>query len=345
MNYQAWYEKYRPKTIKEIILPNSDIRENIESFYNDSFIRGNVLSYGAAGFGKTSVSEILIHKIIKSREDLYILGRKTDDVEDLKRWLQQRPVHSKQKIVKVEEMDRLSSQAQIILKDGLMEKYQNNCAFLATTNNPEKIDPALLTRFNTKINFKELPAMEVQLRLMWILSQEKIQFEEKDLEKFVKQFLSRGMRDMINNLELASIGGTFNLDKINSFVGVSDSEDNIIQYIVYLMKYLETKQPEQILTIIKDAKSDEHFWTYYEYMLKILKFDLRINFDYIFESLLKSDLNLFQNNICMEYYQNLDLKRFKSMHLISMVNDMMLSIYSLKGGIYKKIDDNVHIIE
>lgn len=344
MNYQAWYEKYRPKLIEDIILPNSDIRENLTQFYNDSFIRGNVLSYGPAGFGKTSINEILIHKIIKSREDLYILGRKTDDVEDLKRWLQQRPVHSTQKIVKIEEMDRLSSQAQTVLKDGLMEKFQNNCSFLATTNNPEKIDSALLTRFNTKINFKELPAMEVQLRLMWILTQEKIEFDEPDLETFVKQFLNRGMRDMINNLELASVGGSFNLNKISSFVGVSDSEDNIIQYIVYLMRYLETKTPAEILEIIKDAKSDSHFWTYYEYMLKIFKFDLRINFDYIFESLLKSDLNLFQNNICREYYQDLEMKRFKSMHVISMITDMMLSTFNLKGGISHKIEKEVHII-
>ena len=332
MNYQAWFEKYRPKDIDSIILPNEDIATTLNLFYDNEFVQGNMLSYGPAGFGKTSVSEIMIHKIIKSREDLFILGRKTDDVEELKRWLQQRPVHSKQKIVKIEEMDRLSQQAQTVLKDGLMEKFQNNCAFLATTNKPEKLDPALLTRFNTKINFKEIEASAAVHRIKFILDSEKIEYNTEEVQQFVNQYIKRGMRDMINNLELASVGGKFIPSKIQSFIGVSDNEENITKYIIYLMQYTSTKTPQEILNLIKDAKSDEHFWTYYEYILKLFKFDLRLSYDYIYDTLINSELDLSSKNIAIEHYQDLDIKRFKSLHTIHMINQMMIGLYRYNGG-------------
>ena len=209
-DYKAWFEKYRPITINDLVFPNKEIQKTLTEFYDQEFIRGNILAYGPPGHGKTSLNEILIHKIIKDPNDIFILGRKTEDVDNLKRWLLQRPVRSNQKIVKIEEMDRLSYQAQIVLKDGLMEKFQANTSFLATTNTPEKIDPALLTRFNVKINFINLPPDLIYPRLAYILQQENIQFDPEDLRKFIEKYHSRGLRDLINNLELASRDGHLN---------------------------------------------------------------------------------------------------------------------------------------
>ncbi len=336
MSYKAWFEKYRPITMDEVIFPNTDIKEVIESFYNNGFISGNILSYGPPGFGKTTVSEVLIHNVIKDRNDIFILGRKTTDVDELKKWLQQKPVHSKQKIVKIEEMDRLSSQAQIVLKDGLMEKYQATTTFLATTNNPEKLDPALLTRFNTKINFGELPKEGIKERLSFILKSENVVFSDEELEVFVNKYKKRGLRDLINNLELASHDGIFKPSRIDSFIGVSDSEDNIIQYIVYLMKYSESKSQEEVLGLLKNLKQDAHFWQYYEYIIKTFKMDLRINFDYIMDGLLDSDLDLMQQTIIRNAYQDLELKRFKSQHIIAMIADLLQNIYYQKGGLSKE---------
>lgn len=337
MSYKAWFEKYRPITLDDVTLPNETIKKTLEVFYNNEFINGNLLSYGPAGYGKTSINEVLIHKIVKSRDDIFILGRKADDVDNLKRWLQQSVVHSRQKIVKIEEIDRLSSQAQTVLKDGLMEKYQHNCAFLATTNKPEKLDPALLTRFNTKINFMELPREGIINRFMYILEQEKITYKPEDIEQFVDTFIGRGVRDMINNLELASNTGVFDPSTITSFIGTSGDEKLIADYIIYLTKYVESKSKEDILKLIKSPQSDTHFFQYYEYILKLFKSDLRMNYDEIFHQLQDANLNLFYDNIVKEYYQNLDLKRFKGMHVIAMINSLLMTIYQQNGGIVSKI--------
>lgn len=330
-DYKAWFEKYRPKEIKDVVFPNQDIHDVLVGFYDNEFISGNVLSYGPPGFGKTTISEVLIHRLIKDRNDIFILGRKTEDVDNLKRWLQQRPVGSGQKIVKIEEMDRLSSQAQVVLKDGLMEKYQHNTAFLATTNSPEKIDPALITRFNTRINFGELPPDKILPRLEAILLAEGIQYNQPDLVKFVNDYHKRGLRDLINNLELASTTGTFNTKILESFVGISGNEDLVSQYIVYLVQYAESISYDKLQEIIKDPKSDSQFFTYYDYMLKVFKNELRLNYHAIYSTLHDSNLDMTAKNIVDEYWQDLELKRFKHTHTISMMHELLLNVASQKA--------------
>jgi len=326
MMYKAWFEKYRPRELHEVVLPNDDIKTVLDKFNTNEFIQGNILSYGPAGYGKTTVSEVLIHKIVKNQNDIFILGRKTDDVDNLRRWLQQRPVASKQKIVKIEEMDRLSNQAQVVLKDGLMEKYQHITSFLATTNNPEKIDPALITRFNTKINFSKLPADGVHLRLKYILDTEKVIYSDDDLQLYIQKFGQRGLRDLINNLELASISGTFNPSVLEAFSGVTQNENNVIEYITYLVKYAETKDTEVIKNLIKDPKSDQQFFTFYDYCLKIFKSELGLNYHMIYKELSESDLDMSAKNIINKYWQDLDLKRFKATHTVSLIHDLILNI-------------------
>jgi len=332
MMFKAWFEKYRPRSIDEVIFPNENIEKVIRTFYNNEFINGNILSYGAAGLGKTTINEVLINRIVKNRVDIFILDRKIDSVDELARWLQQRAASSKQKIVKIEEIDRLSAQAQVVLKDGLLEKYQATTAFLATTNNPEKMDSALLTRFNTKIHFTDLDENKIFERVKFILDSEKIKYHLEDLKKFVSSFKTKGLRDIINNLELASVSGIFDPSIINSFIGVSDTEDNVINYAVYLIKYFETLGVGLELDIIKDAKNDQHFFTYYEYILKVFKSDLHLNFDYIFKGLIDSDLNLLHQKTIQEFYQDLELKRFKTLHFLTMFAQILENIFEAKGG-------------
>jgi DNA polymerase III gamma/tau subunit len=330
-NYKAWFEKYRPKVLGEVVFPNQDIQNIITRFYEQEFISGNILSYGPAGLGKTTISEVLIHKIIKSPSDLFILGRKTEDVDNLKTWLMQGVVHSNQKIVKIEEMDRLSSQAQIVLKDGLMEKYQHNTTFLATTNNPEKIDPALITRFNTRINFGGIPQEMIISRLETILKTENVSYHDEDLEKFVNDFHKRGLRDLINNLELASREGLFNPKIIDSFVGISGNEDLVVQYIEYLVKYSDSKSKDEINTIIDNPKADSQFFTYYDYLLTVLKNELRLNYHAVYDKLFSGDLDFSAKNIIEDSWQDLELKRFKSTHVVALLHDLILNIYNQKG--------------
>ncbi len=189
----------------------------------------------------------------------------------------------------------------------------------------------ILTRFNTKINFKDLPTNGLNLKLAFILKEEGIHFDADVLQNYIDRYKQRGLRDLINNAELASVSGTFKPETIGSFTGSSESETLVIQYIIYLVKYLESKTSDEIQKVIKDVKSDPQFFTYYEYMLQVFKSDLSINFDTIYKELSESDLDLTAKNIVNDFWQDLELKRFKSTHTVSLINSLIVNIKEQKG--------------
>jgi len=338
--YQAWFEKHRPKNIEELIFPKSlngeekdpkYVKEIFTTFYNEEFIRGNVLSYGPGGFGKTSLNKILQSKLIKHPNDIFILDRKVESVDKLKVWLQQKPAQSRQKVVIIEEMDRLSDQAQIVLKDGPLEKYQDRVSFLATTNNPQKLDPALVTRFNYRLHFKDLDEEQTLNRIKNILTIENISFEEESIKSFVKTYLKRGLRELISNLEVNSVTGSFVFD-VNKALNLTGNEDYIIQTIAWLLTTLNTYQKDKVNEIVSNINSDQTFSQYYTYITKLIKTDLLLNYDYIYKNLIENDhLDFGMKSIIIEDYQNIDVVKMKNFHFLGTVSKCMMDIFNRKN--------------
>lgn len=207
---KSWYMEYQPRSFNELVLPahEPEVCANLAEFYANGAIKGNFLAYGEPGLGKTSAIDVFIDHIVHHQRDLFILDRTTNDIDKLKSWLQYSSV-GKQKIVKIEEMDKLSPQAQTLLKDGLMEKYQHNCTFLATTNNLDKIDPAILQRFNIKLEFKNLPEEDILERIRYILIKEEVNFKEEDLKYFVNDHAKKSLREIINEAENITLHNEF----------------------------------------------------------------------------------------------------------------------------------------
>ncbi len=256
-----WNDKYKPKILDDIVLPEtpSNLRHQLEEFMEKEFVSGNLLCYGAPGQGKSALINVLIHKIIVNRHDINAPGRKTEDIESLAKWLMYAKHDSNQKIVKMEEMDQLSTQAQTLLKDGLMEKYRGNTAFLATTNHIEKLDPAIVSRFNTKIDFNTtLNFDDMFNRLKYILNSEAVIFKEEELKKYIRTHSKVGMREIINMIESASHGGTFKpehsitvqhtqtLPLVNSTTSTSDLDKEIAR--------LDAKYDKSVLSMAETAK-------------------------------------------------------------------------------------------
>lgn len=331
IKYQAWFEKYRPRTIEETVLPDS-VKKTITEFYNDGFIRGNILSYGKAGLGKTTINKLLINKIIKTSSDLMIPVKSADGIRKLKDELIFAPKMSVQKIVNIEEMDKLKADAQTLLKDGMMENYQDYTSFLATTNNLEKLDDAILTRFNIKINFSELNKDEILNRLKMILTKEQVKFQEKDLKNFLEKFYEKGIRDMINNLELYSSNNLFNMQNDDEFLDSDKGEEDIVKYVIYLFTLLEKKSAEEIKSMLNNTKSNPELNQYYDYICKLIFKEMRLNYDYLFKRLIEDSANVFEKNIIIGFYSSLESKSLKQLHLISLINTLMIYKYEKKGG-------------
>jgi len=340
MDNRAWFMKHKPVTIDELVFPNvlngeekkpEEIKKIFQDIVSNQFINGNILNFGPGGFGKSSLADVLVKSIIKEPRDFHRLGKGVDAIENLKAWLVAKPVKSKQKIVLIEEADKLSPQAQNMLKDGLMEKYQSYVSFIANTNHPHKLDGALRTRFNFQLNFKEIQAEQAFFYIKNILNKENIQYNEESLWQFVYKNISKGLRVLINNIEINIENGI--LKDITDVQSSTNHEDYITDVLKYLINYLETLSTEQVLNIIKNTDADANFGQYYTNILDITKKDLNIDYDYIFTQLLDEQFDINIKNIIMENYQDIDNKKFPNLHLMSTIGKVMIDIYKRKGGL------------
>jgi len=330
---KAWFEKHRPRTINDIVFPDKEKKLLIEESVNNGFIQGNALFFGPGGVGKTTVSKVLQHNIIKHSEDRRMLGRKTEDIDKLLSWLQQKPIASKQKIVIIEEFDRLSNQAMTILKDGPLENFQPRVAFIATTNKINKIDPALLQRFNIKFNFNTIDLEGLYYRAVKILQDENITFDENDLWLFINEFKNKGIRDIINNLQIGSLGGSFSSQRVKDFTTSTGHEDEVISYIKRILNNLAMLDISQLYQILQNIALHEDIFKAYQSIISILDGDFGFNYDITMQSLIDDTTIMIPiKKLTIDYYQDLDLKKNAKLHFIALINSYIKEIYYMKSG-------------
>lgn len=147
---RLFWEKYRPSSLDEIILPDR-IRTIIEHG-----IQTNLLFVGPAGIGKTTLAKILTKKhptLVKSAK-LGVDILRNDVLEFCQSISSDMFDASNKKAVKVvylEEFDGASKNLQEELR-AFIEQYEKNVRFIATANTLAKIIPPVQSRF-TIIDF------------------------------------------------------------------------------------------------------------------------------------------------------------------------------------------------
>jgi DNA polymerase III delta prime subunit len=153
-NYLLW-EKYRPNNLNNIIL-----LPRIREFVGKG-IQTNLIFYGGAGTGKTSLARILsldhhtleINASLDTSVDI-VRTKLYDHITTLN--FQYSP--DQHKIVILDEFDKASSSFQDALK-GFIETYHKQARFIVTTNHINKITE-MGSRFN-KVNFDPLNQSEI----------------------------------------------------------------------------------------------------------------------------------------------------------------------------------------
>lgn len=147
-----YFEKYRPLSVEDMVLPNRI--KNIASLG----LKKNYIFHSSPGTGKTTLARILI----QNHSHIIIDGKLGVDVlrEKVRKFCTESNIFDNSterlKIVYFEEFDRASKALQEELKS-FTEKYSHNVRFLATCNNINSFDPAIVSRF-TFIDFA--PSMD-----------------------------------------------------------------------------------------------------------------------------------------------------------------------------------------
>lgn len=323
-----WYEKYRPELVEEIVFPNEVIKETIHDYVDNRFIKGHCMFFGQGGVGKTTTNIVLMNAVLESVKDRFVLERKVQDIEDLKGWLRASPI-GKQKIVIAEEFDRLSDAAQTEIKNGLMEKY-DNVVFLASTNKLHKIDSALLSRFTLVAKFDVAPVEELAKKCATILSNERISYKMSDVIKFAENNKLKGLRTIINNLQLSCYNNIFDADRTSFFIGNSGAEFDILQNIKWYINAIVNLDKNSLfqlsynLNVIPDIAKVRQNITF------ILQSNYSLNLEYVYTELLNEQIYLPIKNLITDYYQDSEIKKLPTMHFEAMLNDIIMEVLKSK---------------
>lgn len=204
---KIWVEKYRPKTIDELIV-EEDIKSIVRDFGKNEQIP-NLLFVGSPGTGKTSLAKILVHDVLKCNY-LYINASDENGIDTIRskvsNFAQTRSFDGKVKVVILDEADGITAQGQQALRN-LMESYSGFTRFILTANFKHKIITPLQSRCQS-LNLK--PSVEQAVkRCFSILKQENIELEEDQKKRFVelvKNFFP-DLRKTINELQKSVVDG------------------------------------------------------------------------------------------------------------------------------------------
>ena len=244
-----WVTKYRPQTLDALCLP-----QRLKQRFANSVVDAHLLFGGSPGTGKTSLARILASK----HTTKYFNGSDERRIDIIRKqvidFCSTNSILNTgiNKVVFFEEAEKLTKDAQDALK-AVIEKYEKHVKFLFTSNHPERLDEALLSRFEY-INFnsftnEEMIDMKTQCgkRLLHIL-----ELEHKSITPDAMMWLLDNvfpdMRKMTGLLYAASKHS----DKIElEHLSKAEINENSELYEIVLT----TKQPEKIYAEIKSRFS------------------------------------------------------------------------------------------
>jgi replication factor C small subunit len=245
INNTLWVEKYRPDILENYV-GNENLKETISKYIEQNDIQ-NLIFYGPAGTGKTTLAKLLVKNI--NCDFIYInasdeRGIETirDKVSGFASTMSFKPL----KVVILDEADFLTIQAQASLRN-VIETFSKSTRFILTCNYIERIIDPLQSRCQT---LKIVPPSkaDVARHLCKVLSQENVNYDTDSVVNIVKKQYP-DVRKMLNICQMSSKKGELVVD---SQTLVSS---NYIDQIIELLP--NNKSFKQIRQIIADSNVDD----------------------------------------------------------------------------------------
>lgn len=256
-----WVEKYRPKDLDGYVFKNSDMENQIKSWLSRKDGNGipfpNLLLSGNPGSGKTTLSSIICNIFnIEQSDILTINASRENNVETVREKIVgfcETYAVGDYKVVRLEECDHLSVNAQAILRTEI-ERFHESVRFILTCNYPNKIIPALHSRLQS-YHFDKVDEEGFLLKLVEILEAEGVKYDPDNVGLvFNKAYPD--LRKAINLLEQHTRDG-----ELHPIVEASSSAD----YMLDIVGLFAEKKYTEARKLICSQIQNEEYETVYRY--------------------------------------------------------------------------------
>ncbi|NPA85982.1 MAG: replication factor C small subunit [bacterium] len=224
-----WVEKYRPKTLDEIV-GHEEIIKRLKAYAEKKSIP-NMIFAGPAGTGKTTAAICLAREIFGEHfQDNFLELNASDERginvirEKIKEFARTAPIGgAKFKIIFLDEASEMTPDAQQALRR-IMEKYANVTRFILSCNYLSKIIDPIQSRC-VIFKFNRLRDEDIAKRLQYIAQQEGLTITDDGMKAIL--YVAEGdMRRAINTLQAAAaIDKVITAENVYRVVAVARPED------------------------------------------------------------------------------------------------------------------------
>ncbi len=229
MSYEMWTEKYRPKTLDEIV-NQREIVERLKSFVEAKNVPHCIFA-GPPGTGKTTAALCLAHDLYGEGYREYIMELNASDErginvvrETVKTFARTRSIGEVSfKILILDEADNMTADAQQALRR-TMERYTETARFILIANYSGKIIEPIQSRC-APFRFTYLPREDIVERIRYICKNENVEILDDGIDAILE--ISEGdLRKTINILQAAaSVGKPVSAEVVYSVVGRANPYD------------------------------------------------------------------------------------------------------------------------
>ncbi len=212
VNEKVWYQKYRPQTISDIILP-SVMKGELQKYVDEKYIP-HMLFVGQTGLGKSTIAQALLKEI--GADYLHLNSSMYGDIDTLRTTVMQYAStvslldDTNHKYVLFEEADGMSNKAYEAVRV-MYEEFSNNCSFIMTANRKNKIPIEVRGRMIVYDMFipkaeKSRIVAEMYKHVTAILENENVTYEAQVVGLLVTKFFPN-WRALLNALQKAAKTG------------------------------------------------------------------------------------------------------------------------------------------